>query len=66
MKNYNNFPPFHRENPKSFGIPFKLSAAGKARRAREANARANQLPPEEQTSRFLQWPKVKDAGHQPC
>jgi hypothetical protein len=48
------------------GIPEKFTPAGMARRAAEANARANLLPREEQLSRFLKWLKVTDAGHQPC
>jgi hypothetical protein len=59
----------HQSSPRGQregGIPTKLTSSGMAQRSRDANARANKLPPEEQMSRFLQWLKVTDAGHQPC
>jgi hypothetical protein len=65
MNNANSFQPF-RDEPKTSGIPTKLSPDGIAQRSREARAKANLLPPEEQMSRFLRWLKVTDAGHQPC
>lgn len=62
----NTSPQSSRRGSREGGIPTKLSATGMAQRSREANARANKLPAEEQMSRFLQWLKVTDAGHQPC